>query len=217
MPKIVDKEQRRQEIAMAALNLFAEEGFTVPVSRIAEVVGLSKGSLYVYFDSREELILAALTQWTFGLLNGSSEMLRDTDDAGERFRQYCHSATENFIKDPRSVKIVVAMMHLWLTKSHLFSGEDIFARYVEFFRGEAMQIINTGVASGLFNPEIARISHKMVINLFAFLDGLVLHYWMNPNFDVREQIDLYVDQMLHMLTSAENREEKACEKNSSPA
>jgi AcrR family transcriptional regulator len=213
MPKIVDKEQRRREIALAALNLFAEEGFTAPVSRIAEVVGLSKGSLYVYFDSREELILTALTQWTFGILNGPSEDLWDTDDAAERFRQYCHAATENFIKDPRSTKIVVAMMHLWLTNSHLFSGVDIFAQYVESFRGQAMQIINTGVADGLFNPEISQISHKMVINLFAFLDGLVLHYWMSPDFDVREQIDLYVDQMLHMLTSTENREDKACEKN----
>jgi AcrR family transcriptional regulator len=48
---------RKQEILDTALRLFATEGFDViSISRIAEEAGISKGLLYNYFESKEDLI-----------------------------------------------------------------------------------------------------------------------------------------------------------------
>ncbi len=48
---------RKKEILKAALELFALEGFYVTsISKIAEKAGISKGLMYNYFDSKEELI-----------------------------------------------------------------------------------------------------------------------------------------------------------------
>lgn len=61
MPKVTDehREQRREQILMAAMICVAEEGFhkTTMAHVIAES-GLSAGAVYGYFSSKDELILA---------------------------------------------------------------------------------------------------------------------------------------------------------------
>ncbi|VVS94104.1 TetR/AcrR family transcriptional regulator [Desulfoluna spongiiphila] len=57
MPKIVDKEARREEIAEQAAHLFFLEGYeNTPVRAITEAAGISKGSFYDYFSSKEEIL-----------------------------------------------------------------------------------------------------------------------------------------------------------------
>ncbi len=61
MPKIVDYEQRRAEIAEIAAELIAEGGLEAATMReIARRSGFSKGIIEHYFDDKSELIDAAL-------------------------------------------------------------------------------------------------------------------------------------------------------------
>ncbi|GAB3583289.1 TetR/AcrR family transcriptional regulator [Amycolatopsis endophytica] len=56
MPKIVDRSQRRREIAEALLRLIAREGIeTVSVRTVAAEAGLSAGAVQKYFSTRDEL------------------------------------------------------------------------------------------------------------------------------------------------------------------
>ena len=51
------REKRKKEILDTALELFANEGFyATSISKIAAKAGISKGLLYNYFDSKEDLI-----------------------------------------------------------------------------------------------------------------------------------------------------------------
>ena len=51
------RETRKREIMNTALELFANEGFyATSISKIADRAGISKGLLYNYFDSKEDLI-----------------------------------------------------------------------------------------------------------------------------------------------------------------
>jgi AcrR family transcriptional regulator len=51
------RESRKKAIMDTALELFATEGFdATPISKIAEQAGISKGLLYNYFESKEDLI-----------------------------------------------------------------------------------------------------------------------------------------------------------------
>lgn len=57
MPKVVDKEAKRREIAEAAAHLFFLEGFeNTPVRAITAAAGISKGSFYDYFVSKTEIL-----------------------------------------------------------------------------------------------------------------------------------------------------------------
>jgi len=55
------REQKISLIMQTALELFAHEGYyPTSISRIAERAGISKGLMYNYFESKEELILAII-------------------------------------------------------------------------------------------------------------------------------------------------------------
>lgn len=61
MPKIVDRAERRREIAEALLRLVAREGIeAVSVRTVAAEAGLSAGAVQKYFSTKEELYYFAL-------------------------------------------------------------------------------------------------------------------------------------------------------------
>jgi TetR/AcrR family transcriptional repressor of bet genes len=61
MPKIVDHAQRRDEIALVACRVVAEHGFDkASMVRIAREAGYTTGMLAHYYDSKQDIIIAAL-------------------------------------------------------------------------------------------------------------------------------------------------------------
>jgi len=61
MPKIVDHEQRRDEIALVACRVVAQHGFEqATIVRIARAAGCTTGMIAHYFDTKQEIIVAAL-------------------------------------------------------------------------------------------------------------------------------------------------------------
>jgi len=57
------KEARPQELLDAALELFAEKGFAATRSEeVASRAGVAKGTLYLYYPSKEELLKAVISQ-----------------------------------------------------------------------------------------------------------------------------------------------------------
>ena len=61
MPKIVDHDKRRDDIALVACKVVAEHGFEqATVVRIARETGYTTGMIAHYYDSKQEIILAAL-------------------------------------------------------------------------------------------------------------------------------------------------------------
>lgn len=66
----VIRESRRQQIMDAALQLFASEGYGhCSISMLASHAGISKGLMYNYFDSKEELLAAIIEQGLSEIMN----------------------------------------------------------------------------------------------------------------------------------------------------
>jgi AcrR family transcriptional regulator len=61
MPKIVDHEVQRAKFAEAAMSLIAQHGLEgVTMRAVAREAGLSYGSLFHYFESKDELLMYAV-------------------------------------------------------------------------------------------------------------------------------------------------------------
>ena len=80
MPKIVDHDQRRDEIALVACRVVAEHGFDqATIVRIAREAGYTTGMVAHYFDTKQDIIIAALRL----ILRRSEERLtKPSGDAG---------------------------------------------------------------------------------------------------------------------------------------
>src|SRR5499427_5103765 len=61
VPKIVDHDQRRDQIALVACRVVAENGFDqATIVRIAREAGYTTGMVAHYFDTKQDIIIAAL-------------------------------------------------------------------------------------------------------------------------------------------------------------
>ena len=61
MPKVVNKEEKRRQIALASKDLLIKRGIkNVSVAEFAKSAGIGKGTIYEYFDSKEDIVLEIL-------------------------------------------------------------------------------------------------------------------------------------------------------------
>jgi AcrR family transcriptional regulator len=80
MPKIVDHDTQRERFAEAAIRLIARDGFEGMTMRaVAAEAGLSYGSLFHYFASKDELLIHAVRHLT-------SQQSRRVNDFSSRSR-----------------------------------------------------------------------------------------------------------------------------------
>jgi DNA-binding NarL/FixJ family response regulator len=84
--------KREQEIVAAATRVFAEKGYAAAsIQDVAEVVGILKGSLYYYFDTKEELLWKILVGVYDDALESLDESLASPGSALDRIRAFATS------------------------------------------------------------------------------------------------------------------------------
>lgn len=65
MPKIVDHDQYRKELLIKSFDLFAQKGYSsVTMRQLAQGLGVSTGTLYHYFQSKEALFCQLVQEQT---------------------------------------------------------------------------------------------------------------------------------------------------------
>jgi AcrR family transcriptional regulator len=86
---------RREDWVRAALDAMAERGLAgVAVEPLARRLGVTKGSFYSHFSSRDELIEAALESWEQSHAEEQIEQLRAIGDPAERLAAVLRMAAE---------------------------------------------------------------------------------------------------------------------------
>ena len=200
-PKIVDKQQRKKEIALAAIDVFAEKGFeSASISQISEAAGIGKGTVYEYFESKEELINASIVAWAERMWLDAQGELADVEEPIEKLQKIVGVTMDLFLNDERSIKLVIAMFQAALPSEKELFHHDLIRETFRDFRKIIIDTLLEGVSKGDFRPEIAKDAEKIAINLAAYLDGIALHHYMSKDFfDLKEQVDSYLDELLESL------------------
>lgn len=71
-------EQRRAEILEAALGLFSSKGFhDTTMEEVANAAGVAKGTIYLYFQSKEHLLLALKREFMQGLTDAVADIVAE--------------------------------------------------------------------------------------------------------------------------------------------
>ena len=76
---------RRQEILAAAVKVFGKKGFAATcVGDVADAAKIAKGTVYLYFDSKEEIYAAAVQMAVAQLRERAAERIRTVSGVRER-------------------------------------------------------------------------------------------------------------------------------------
>ena len=177
------RESRKKLILETALELFATEGFhTTPISRIASVAGISKGLLYNYFDSKEDLIKTII-------FNGFDDLARfiDPNHDGVLTRDELKYFFEEFSN------VMKKDLHFWKLYFSLFMQPRVLKlveeRLSRIIHDYMRMLSSFFAASGYEDPEIEAIM------LGAILDGIGFHFMLDPD---RFPIERVKDKLIKM-------------------
>ena len=99
------REEKKAQIREAALQLFAMEGYHgTSISKIAKKAGISKGLLYNYFDSKEEVIRDILEDGIDKSLGGL-DLNNDGVLESYELEYYIHDIFEKLRENPEFWKL----------------------------------------------------------------------------------------------------------------
>jgi AcrR family transcriptional regulator len=98
---------RREEILQAAKELFLELGYeATTIRRIADRVGVSAPALYLYFQDKEQMMLALCDQTFAVLIESITEIENTVTDPRERIRRFGEAYLKFGLAHPDEYKLI---------------------------------------------------------------------------------------------------------------
>lgn len=107
----VDKAERRQQILLAARDVFAKHGYhAAKIDDIVAAAGVARGTFYLYFEDKRA-IFAELIDRAFARL-GMAIVRVDTEDAArtvaDQVRENVRRIVHELLADPATTKILLS-------------------------------------------------------------------------------------------------------------
>ncbi len=170
-PKVDRSEERREQILDAATNVFARQGFhKARMDDIVQEAGLSKGAVYWYFESKDEIIDEIFDRFFSRELEGMHELVRlDTTVSERLFTMATVLAKE--IEEILGIMPIAYELYAVATRQASLrrSINKYFQRYLDVFE----DLLREGIRSGEFRAIDTRVAS---INIIALFEGLILLY-----------------------------------------
>ncbi|MFP5245078.1 MAG: TetR/AcrR family transcriptional regulator [Thermoanaerobaculia bacterium] len=182
---------KRERILRAAIDVFAEHGyFNAKVSQIAKTAGVADGTIYLYFDGKEDLLITIFREHTRNYLRSLEQQLANVNRAEERLRIAVRHHLETLGRD-RALAVVsqVELRHS-LKFMSLFSQQEV-ADYLGVIR----KIVEHGQHEGTFRRNV----HPALVAKFVFgvLDEMVTSWILSDKeHDLPGQAEQVADLIL---------------------
>ena len=177
-PKFVDRKQKIKDIAQTALCLFSQRGYAATsVEQIAEAATIGKGTVYEYFKTKEDLLVAAVQEWVDQGEIQISAIMEGIDDPVVRLHSFVRRNMKLF-NPGNSNNLHANRFYIELLQQTFMEGgafynkHDLLKEFRSKIRIILVDILLDGISKGIFKPEIARDAEKHAINLMAYLNGI---------------------------------------------
>ena len=174
-PKPDVSEERKDQIMNAAEEVFTQKGLdNARMDDIAEETGLSKGTLYLYFKSKDDLIAAILDrifQREFRAFENVDLSTMSATDAIWLF-------TDTVIKD---IKVILRLMPIAYEFLALAFRNKVVQKALKIYLNRYMDIFTPTIQRGIETGEFRQVDVKEVgIAIGAIVEGTLL-LWIYDN------------------------------------
>jgi TetR/AcrR family transcriptional regulator, fatty acid metabolism regulator protein len=144
------REARRRQILAAAIRIFAEHGFFASRTRdIAAAAGVAEGTIYLYFEGKDDLLLTAFREKVAEFSASVAPLLEMPEPFPERLRRVIEMQFMNIEAEPELATVL--LMETRLTSR--FYGEpvrDVLRTYASAIDG----LLRRGVQEGALRSNL---------------------------------------------------------------
>jgi AcrR family transcriptional regulator len=198
VPKVVDHEERRAELAAAVWRLVSSEGLdALTVRRVAAEAGWSTGALVHYFPDKEALVL-------FAFRTVADRVGRRVDRAAEQSSDALAVARSLLLEGlpidsgrRAEVRVWFAFLGLALTRPSLAKAQRVAYRG---WRSRLAQLLRSAQRNGRIYPDVD--AEREAAELVALVDGLAVQATFEPRAFTSAKLVALVDARLDSLVVA---------------
>jgi AcrR family transcriptional regulator len=189
------KAERPQEILEAAFFEFSRNGYaTTTLDQIAERAGVTKGTIYVYFENKEHLFISMVRELMKATLDTIHEMFeRDEGSTADLLRAQFSFIYRHIVDDKRRREVV----RMLIAEASRFPA--LAERYHEEIHRPCEDLLKRTIQRGIDRGEI-RASAVTACPLVIIAPIALVDVWMMM-FDDRHPLDMtsYFDAHLDLV------------------
>lgn len=196
-----EKSSRRKKILDSARSLFFAEGFkNVTVDKIAKFSELGKGSIYIYFNSKEEIYAQILLNDIEKFNQQASVLFSPKKSASVLLNEFSFFYADFFLNDPELFRILMTFM---LQPDQMNLSEELNpqilsanARSVDAIG----KILLLGIQSNEFSEKINL--KQFQFSIWGMLNGIIsLHIFSGAEEKRRKRIRSAIKSTLEVFIS----------------
>jgi AcrR family transcriptional regulator len=187
-------EERRAQIIEAALACFTRHGYVnTTMDEIAAESGLSKGAIYWYFDSKDDLFEAAANSVLAEMIEQSMTAMMACETATKKL----HVGARCLVDLCREVESTFGLIiEFWTQSEHREEATAFWAAAITQYRQAVEAILDAGVKAGEFKPVDTEPLAWMIM---AAYDGLAAYHMMMPELDMDRISEGFVEALMKGL------------------
>lgn len=194
MAIIVDKVQKKRDIALSCKELFVKKGIKdLTISELAKSAGVGKGTIYEYFKNKEEIvfeIVNILMQKHSETLLLEIEKIDSTKDKIKKFSEFFYSESDYELREIYKEFVSITLvspkdeMIEFQTQSH--------ERYYDWFK----EIIQNGIDK----HELIQESMELSRGIFVMGKGMfIISTTTKTITDLKMELNTFIDVIFKLL------------------
>ncbi|WP_165960419.1 TetR/AcrR family transcriptional regulator [Actinocrispum wychmicini] len=176
----MSKDEKRAEILDAAIRVFARTGFhATKIEDVAREARVAKGTIYLYFDRREDILDAAFVRFADGVLTQMRAIAKAREPALSRLRSIVEAMLAGAQSGPDLARLV---FDFWAARRIGGSGErpgtpvDFAGIYVEY-RQLIGSLLEQAKDEGAVRADVPEDTPAVIVGL---VEGLLLQCLVDP-------------------------------------
>lgn len=198
-PRIVDREEKARQIIHHASVVFARKGYNATkIDDVATSAGIGKGTVYEYFNSKQDLFLAVFDAYIKQYFDAlQAQTRRPSASAAEEIREAVRAACA---LAGQVEELFPLTFEFWAASASSQMRDRIgvmFREMYDRFRRFFSALIRRGILSGEFSRNVDVESTAAV--LVGSFDGLFLQAWFDKEMDPMKAGLAFIDVFLRGL------------------
>lgn len=195
MPKIVDKAQKRYEIADASKELLLQKGIAqLTVSEVAKHAGIGKGTIYQYFKSKDDIVFAifnALIDQELEELDKDIEVLPDFDAKLFRFFDFILNVKKNCTCEKK--------VYLEYLAIAINSDNEEMINFNLECREKLQKRLRKIVDEAIAKKQIKEMAKECIFGLYALEKGFILLDGTENNIDLKDEAKKFLKAFIELV------------------
>jgi len=207
MIQLSRKEEKRGLIIGAAAKVFARRGFaSTLMAEIAIEAGIGKGTLYEYFDSKEDLFFAVF-EWFVKATEAEAKVSISAlgGSASERLGALSDSLMSSWAQMEDMYSLVMEFWSASASSQMRERFKQAFKNGYSDFRQIVSTLIREGIEGGEFQPHVD--IESVAAALVGTWDALLLQAWFDDDFNPLTAARGFMTVVINGLTAKQRLED----------